>query len=144
MDEARFRLDPLDRAILAVLRRDARAPVARIAAAVGATRGTVQKRIDRLQETGVILGFTVRLRAEAAGEVRAVMMVSVSGRSTGQVIARLRGLPELHALHTTNGKWDLVAELRCADLAEFDRVLRAVRLTEGVADSETSLLLSSV
>ena len=72
------------------------------------------------------------------------MMVGVVGKSTSQVIRTLRGIPELTTLHTTNGAWDLVAEIQSPSLSEFDRVLRDVRVIEGVLNSETSLLLSSV
>jgi DNA-binding Lrp family transcriptional regulator len=76
--------------------------------------------------------------------VHAVMMIEVVGKSTTQVIRKLRGLPEVHTLHTTNGNWDLIANIRASSLAEFDRVLRDVRMIDGVSNSETSLLLSSV
>jgi DNA-binding Lrp family transcriptional regulator len=142
---AKYVPDALDRALIAHLRGDGRASLSRIAAALGVARGTVQARLDRLMQTGTLLGFTIRVRDDYdASAVHAVMMVEVVGKSTTQVIRRLRGLPEMHALHTTNGKWDLVANIRAASLAEFDRVLREVRLIEGVANSETSLLLSSV
>ena len=72
------------------------------------------------------------------------MMIEVVGKSTTQVIRKLRGLPEVYSLHTTNGSWDLVANIRTSTLSEFDRVLREVRMIEGVSNSETSLLLSSV
>ena len=76
--------------------------------------------------------------------VMAVMMVEVVGKSTTQVIRQLRGFPEISSLHTTNGNWDLVANIRAASLSDFDRVLREIRLIDGIANSETSLLLSSV
>ena len=95
--------------------------------------------------SGAILGFTVRVRDDAAGTaIRAVMLIEVVGKSTTAVIKKLRGLPELQALHTTNGKWDLVAEIQSKSLADFDRVLREVRMTDGISNSETSILLSSV
>ena len=72
------------------------------------------------------------------------MMIEVSGQSTTEVIRRLRGVPELRQLHSTNGKWDLVAELSASNLTEFDRVLREVRAVSGILNSETSILLSSV
>ena len=71
-------------------------------------------------------------------------LIEVEGRSTTQVINELRGIPEIHALHTTNGGWDLVAELHMQTLGEFDLVLARIRSIEGVLNSETSLLLSSV
>lgn len=142
---AKYIPDALDRAMIAHLRADGRASLTTLASALGVARGTIQARLDRLIATGTLLGFTARVREDYdAHAVHAVMMIEVSGKSTNQVISKLRGIPEVHMLHTTNGKWDLVANLRAAGLSEFDRVLREVRLIEGIANSETSLLLSSV
>ncbi|MFW7269644.1 Lrp/AsnC family transcriptional regulator [Gluconacetobacter sp. Hr-1-5] len=135
--------DNLDRRLIAVLRGDGRAPVAKLATILGVSRGTVQTRLDRLQESGAILGFTVRAR-QHADDISAIMLIEVAGRSTSAVIRSLRALPELHALHTTNGTWDLIAEIRTDTLANFDRTLREVRQIDGVLNSETSLKLSSV
>lgn len=145
MGTAKFVPDDLDRRIIAHLRTDGRAPLAKIADALGVARGTVQNRLDRLLETGALLGFTVRVREDYDDlTVRAVMMVEVVGKSTTQVIHRLRGIAEIRSLHTTNGNWDLVADIQAKSLSDFDRVLREVRMIDGVANSETSLLLSSV
>jgi len=76
--------------------------------------------------------------------IRAIGFIEIEGRSTDHVIRQLRGFPEVVSLHTTNGGWDLVAELRTSSLGEFDRVLARIRSVEGVVNSETSLLLSSV
>ncbi len=128
-----------------MLRRDGRAPLSKLAQILNVSRGTVQNRLDRMLAAGTILGFTLRVREEAdIGAIRAVMMIEVAGKSTTEVIRRLRGIPELQQLHTTNGNWDLVAEIQAASLGDFDRVLREVRLIDGVLNSETSLLLSSV
>ncbi len=145
MTIAKYIPDDLDRRIISHLRADGRASLAKLADALGVARGTVQSRLDRLMETGTLLGFTVRVRDDYdAQSVHAVMMIEVSGKSTTHVIRKLRGFPEIHTLHTTNGNWDLVADIRTASLSDFDRVLREVRTVDGVANSETSLLLSSV
>jgi DNA-binding Lrp family transcriptional regulator len=137
--------DDLDRRILAHLRVDGRASLSKIAAALGVARGTIQNRLDRLLETGTLLGFTARVRDDHDDlSVHAVMLIEVTGKSTTQVIQKLRGIMEVRTLHTTNGKWDLVADVRSASLSDFDRVLREVRMIDGVANSETSLLLSTV
>ena len=144
-DTAKHAFDALDRVLIGLLRSDGRAPVSKLADAMGVSRKTVQSRLDRLMESGALLGFTVRLREDYDdGVVRAVMMIEVVGKSTTDVIQALRGFPELQALHTTNGSWDLVAEVRTDSLAAFDRVLREVRMVDGVLNSETSLLLASV
>lgn len=142
---AKYIPDELDRRIISHLRSDGRASLAKLSEALGVARGTVQNRLDRLVDTGTLLGFTVRVRDDYEGEtIRAVMMIEVTGKSTTQVIRRLRGMPEIFSLHTTNGNWDLIADIRAASLSDFDRVLREVRMIDGVANSETSLMLSSV
>jgi DNA-binding Lrp family transcriptional regulator len=138
-------LDELDRRLLSALREDGRAPVAELARRLGVARATVNGRIDRLVASGTIIGFSVRVREELDPlAIRAISLIEVEGRTTDDVIRRLRGLPEVVALHTTNGGWDLVAELGTETLAEFDGVLGRIRSIEGVVNSETSLLLSSV
>lgn len=145
MTVAKFMPDDLDRRIIAHLRGDGRASLSKLADALGVARGTIQNRLDRLLATGTLLGFTVRVRDDYDdASVRAVMMIEVTGKSTTQVIHRLRGITEIRTLHTTNGNWDLVADIRAASLSDFDRVLREVRMIDGVANSETSLLLSTV
>ena len=138
-------LDDLDRRLIALLRTDGRAPVTTLARRLGVTRATVNSRLDRLVEAGTVLGFTVRTRDDHPDdEVRAVSLVEVEGRNTTDVIKALRGLPEIQSLHTTNGGWDLVAEIRCDSLRAFDDVLLAIRSCPGVINSESSLLLNSV
>jgi DNA-binding Lrp family transcriptional regulator len=138
-------LSDLDRRLLAALREDGRAPVAGLARRLGVTRATVTSHLDRLVADDVIVGFTVRVRDEAAaGGVRAVSLVEVEGRSTDDVIRRLRGFPEIESMHSTNGAWDLVAEHRTPDLVTFDRLLNRIRSVPGVINSQTSLLLTSV
>lgn len=138
-------LDDLDRRLISVLREDGRTPISTLADVLGVSRATVQTRLGRLLDSGVVLGFTIRARQDYdADAVRAIMLIEVAGRSTTQVIRLLRGLPELHAVHTTNGAWDLIAEIRAENLRDFDRVLREVRLIEGVLNSETSIMLSTV
>ncbi|RVO38638.1 Lrp/AsnC family transcriptional regulator [Sinorhizobium meliloti] len=142
---AKYTPDDLNRRIIAHLRADGRASLSKLSDALGVARGTVQNRLDRLLETGTLLGFTVRVREDYdVNTVHAVMMIEVVGKSTTQVVRKLRGMPEIFTLHTTNGNWDLVANIRAANLSEFDRILREVRMIDGVANSETSLLLSSV
>jgi DNA-binding Lrp family transcriptional regulator len=138
-------VDDLDRKLLALLRADSRKPAATLAAALKVSRGTVQNRIARLLADGVIQGFTVRTRPELeAQRVRAVMCIAVEGERTGAVVRRLKGVPAVDRIHSTNGRWDLVAELEVANLAEFSRALDEIRTIEGIAVTETSILLAQV
>lgn len=138
-------LTDLDRQLLSALREDGRASVASLARQLGVARATVNSRLDRLLASGTIVGFTARVRDEVDPlTIRAVTLIEVEGRSANKVIRELRGFPEITALHTTNGGWDLVAELATEDLGGFDNVLGRIRNVDGIVNSETSLLLSSV
>ncbi|BDZ41897.1 AsnC family transcriptional regulator [Paraoerskovia sediminicola] len=138
-------LDELDRRLLAALRIDAREPVASLARRLGVTRATVNARMDRMVADGVIAGFSVTVReGQDPDTLRAISFVEVRGRDTDDVIRKLRGVPGIRSMHTTNGGWDLVIEIRTESLASFDQVLASIRRTEGVVNSETSLLLTSV
>jgi DNA-binding Lrp family transcriptional regulator len=137
--------DDLDREMIALLKRDGRASVAKLAEILDVSRGTVQNRMDRLLHSGALLGFTARVREDYEdGGIRAIMMIEISGKNTTQVITRLRGIPELQRVHTTSGKWDLVSEVQVESLADFDRVLREVRMIDGIENSETSMLLTTI
>lgn len=138
-------MDDLDRQLIALLRGNARLPVATLARSLKVARGTVQNRVARLERDGVIAGYTVRLRArDEDRRIVALMLLAVEGNSVENVLFTLRGDPAVSALHTTNGRWDVVAELRSDTLEEFDRVLGRIRRIEGVATSETNLLLSTL
>jgi DNA-binding Lrp family transcriptional regulator len=137
-------MDDKDRQLISLLRDNARRPISALATALGVSRGTVQNRIDRLLADGTILGFTLRLRRDVPrAAIRAITLVEVEGERTDRIIKALRGYPEVHAVHTTNGRWDLVLELETDTLEAFDLALRRIREVKGIANSETSLLLSS-
>ena len=136
-------MDDLDNTLIAALRVDGRAPLSKLADIAGVSRGTVQNRLDRLVDSGLITGFTVRTREmPEARKVRAISLIEVTSKNAPGVVRQLRNIPGIVRLHTTNGRWDLVAEIEAADLIEFDRVLNTLRLIEGIATSDTSLLLA--
>jgi DNA-binding Lrp family transcriptional regulator len=137
-------MDALDRRLLALLRADARTSVASLAKELGVARGTVQNRLARLERDGTIVGYSVRLKPQVEEHhIRALMTIAVEGNRIDVVIAALRGDPAVGALHSTNGRWDIVAELRADNLASFDQVLGRIRQLDGISSTETSLLLST-
>jgi DNA-binding Lrp family transcriptional regulator len=137
-------MDSLDRRLLALLRENARASIASLAKSLGVARGTVQNRLARLERDGTVVGYSVRLKPQVEEHnIRALMTIAVEGNRIDAVIAALRGDPAVGALHSTNGRWDIVAELRAESLASFDQVLGRIRQLDGIASTETSLLLST-
>lgn len=127
-----------------MLRGDARAPVASLAKKLGVSRGTVQNRMAGLEADGTIVGYSLRLKPDIDDKhIRALMTIAVEGNQVETVVKALRGEPAVGSLHSTNGRWDLVAGLRADSLASFDRVLARISRMPGVSSSETSLLLSA-
>lgn len=135
-------MDDLDRRLIAELRINARASVPKLAQLLGVAAGTVKTRMDRLTEQGVIAGFTVRLRDDAAdGTIRGVMMIELSGKNVKAMVATLRKNLGFEALHTTNGQWDLIAEIQVPSLPDFHQTVTTIRAMEGVAKTESYLFL---
>ena len=137
-------MDALDNRLVTLLRHDARRSVSDLAAELGVSRATVRARIARLEAAGEILGYTVILRADAVElPVRGIMLIGIEGQAAQRVVRALGGMPEVSAVHKTNGRWDLIVELGATSLADLDAVLGRIRLIPGVAASETSLLLAT-
>ena len=138
------KIDDTDRQLLGLLRDNARTPLATLALKVRVSRGTVQNRLRKLEESGVITGYTVRLRPDSEPQrIRAWMAIAVEGNGAPNVIRALRGEAAVGTLHSTNGRWDIVAEVRAGSLESFDAALGRIRLTPGIAGTETSILLST-
>jgi DNA-binding Lrp family transcriptional regulator len=137
-------MDHIDQQLIALLRKDSRASVATLAHKLGVSRGTVSNRIRKLEDAHVIVGYTVRLRPDAQpNDISAWMAVQVEGNQTRQVIAALLGEPGVAALHDTNGRWDLLAELRAHSMSDLSQVLERIRLLKGISSTETSIHLAT-
>ena len=137
-------MDETDQQLIALLRQDARLSVATLAARLGVSRGTATNRIRKLEDTGVIVGYSVRLRPDVQqNQIKAWMGIAVEGNQTRSVIARLLGEPGVATLHDTNGRWDLLAELRAENLQDLAKVLERIRLLKGISNTETSIHLET-
>ena len=137
-------MDAIDEKLIAALRRNGRAGISELADFLGVSRATVRSRLERLERDGQILGYTVVLRGDAQElPVRGIMLIEIEGRGTQNVERQLTGIGAVGAIHSTNGRWDLIAEIGAETLTDFDDVLRRIRLIDGIANSETNLLLAT-
>ena len=138
------KMDDTDRKLISALCHDARASLSDLAIELGVSRTTVRGRIDRLRRSGEIVGFTAVLKADAARDpVRGLMMLGIEGRGTDRILRQLNSLPAVRAIHTTNGRWDVIVELGTETLEALDQILALIRKFDGITASETSLLLST-
>lgn len=137
-------LTTVERELLALLKQDGRASVTTLAGKLKVSRATVQAKLQRLIVSGTIARFTIETGENAGVDlIRAVTTIEVEGTLSRSVIKTLNRLPEIASLHSTNGAWDLVAQIEVQTLPEFDRLLREIREIKGVLNSETSLLLNT-
>lgn len=137
-------LDATDRALLALLREDARAPVAQLARGLKLSRTTVQSRIERLQRQGAIAGYTVVLADEVeAGLVRAHVLITLAPRQSAAIEAALRKIPELRVLHSVSGPFDLIAIVAAASIGELDTLIDRIGQLEGVERTTSAIVLST-
>ena len=137
-------MDATDQQLLSLLRKDARASIATLAQKLGVSRGTVTNRITRLEDAGIIVGYTVRLRPDAEpNEIHAWMSIAVEGHETRKIVSLLMGEPSVAGLHDTNGRWDLLAELRVPTIDQLSEVLDRLRTLKGISATETSIHLKT-
>lgn len=137
-------LDDIDRQLLALLTQNARLPVARIGARLGIARTTAQARLDRLERTGVIAGYTLRLSDEASrAAIRATVLVHILPSAQAAVIAQLKRLPQVERAHTTSGRFDLACQIRTTSTLELDETLDRIGEIEGVQAMESLIHLST-
>jgi DNA-binding Lrp family transcriptional regulator len=137
-------MDELDHKLIGLLRQNARLSVADLAHKLKVSRGTVTNRLRKLEDTQMVVGYTVRLRPEAEPErIRAWTSIEVEGNRMREVVASLLGEPGVASLHDTNGRWDLLAELEVGSMKELSDVLERVRLINGIRLTETSIHLAT-
>ena len=137
-------MDSTDENLISHLRKNARASLSELASLMGVTRATVRARMARLEASGDILGYQVTLKGDMAPDaVRGLVMLAVEGRGAERIIRQLGNMSDVRAIHSTNGRWDIIAEIGTTSLEALDAVLTRIRKLEGVSNSETNLLLAT-
>ncbi len=135
--------DETDLALIALLGENARLPVATLARKLGLARTTVQARLDRLENNGVIAGYSLRLGKSARPPLRATVLISIEPRSAPAVLARLKSLSEVRRVHTTSGRFDLIVTLESTSTEALDETLDRIGEAKGVKSSESLIHLAT-
>ena len=137
-------MNTLDASIIALLKRNARMSVTQMSHELGVSRVTIDSHIKKMETSGVITGYTVTLGAEEfRHSVSGWIMINVLANEEEEVIDKMVSMPEITRLYTTNGRWDLTAEIQTSTLEAFDTAISRLRQIPGIKDTDTSLLLSS-
>ncbi|MDM7255597.1 MAG: Lrp/AsnC family transcriptional regulator [Paracoccus sp. (in: a-proteobacteria)] len=137
-------MDELDRSIVAQLAQDARMSVAVLARRLKVARSTIQARLERLETSGLIAGYTVRLgEAARQGRIRATVLLNIEPRAQPGILARLKSVPEVERVHTTSGRVDLLLQLVAGSTSQLDETLDLIGGLTGVRSSESLIHLST-
>jgi len=134
-------MDDLDQRLIAELRINSRASVPTLATILGVARGTVRTRLEKLISSGIITGFTIQLREEERKELlRAFVLIELSARNIRNLGSIIKRIPGVVMVATTNGQWDLIAELEVSSLAAFGQTIQKIRVLDGVSKSESFII----
>lgn len=137
-------MDDMDRTILGLLSADARMSVATLARKLKVARSTVQARLERLETSGIIAGYTLKLgEAARAARIRATILLTIEPRSQAGILSRLKSVPEVEVAHTTSGRFDLLLQVAASSTAALDEVLDRIGQMTGVKSSESLIHLST-
>jgi DNA-binding Lrp family transcriptional regulator len=137
-------MDELDRNIIGLLGADARMSVATLSRRLKVARSTIQARLERLETTGVIAGYTLKLGEGARqGRLRASVLLTIEPRAQAGILQRLKAIAEVERVFTTSGRFDLLLQIACPNTQVLDQVLDQIGAMTGVRSSESLIHLST-
>ncbi|NUB43736.1 Lrp/AsnC family transcriptional regulator [Fertoebacter nigrum] len=137
-------MDELDRSIMGLLGADARMSVATLARRLKVARSTIQARLERLETTGIIAGYTLKLGENARqGRLRASVLLTIEPRAQAGILTRLKAIAEVERAYTTSGRFDLLLQIAAPSTQVLDQVLDQIGALTGVLSSESLIHLST-
>jgi len=137
-------MDELDRNIVGLLGADARMSIATLARRLKVARSTIQARLERLETSGVIVGYTIKLGESAReGRLRASVLLTVEPRAQANILTRLKAIAEVERVFTTSGRFDLLLQIAAPSTMLLDQVLDQIGAMTGVRSSESLIHLST-
>lgn len=136
-------MDEKDKKLLSLLRSNARLSTSELARMMGLSRTTVQDRIGRLEDRGIIAGYTLRLGEQGEYKLRSLVMIKIKAQTQAAVVARIKKMPEVLTLYTISGDDDMVAQVAAMTTAELDAALDELAAIDGVERTRTSILLTA-
>ncbi|MER8723663.1 Lrp/AsnC family transcriptional regulator [Mesorhizobium sp. M0833] len=137
-------LSDADQALLSLLRINARASTAELARRLGVSRTTVQSRIERLEQRGIITGYGVRLSPDyEQGLVRAHVLLTVTPKLADKVVRSLQALAQVRTLHSVSGNFDMIVVVEAPSIRDLDTLLDQIGAMDGVERTSSSIILST-
>ena len=137
-------MDDLDQKLLAALAANSSTSVSQLARRFRVARSTVQARVERMERSGIIAGYTIKLgQAVSLRRIRATVLLSIEPRAAAQVLQRLKAMPEVEQANTTTGRVDMILQIAADNTQELDATLDRIGDLPGVTDTESLIHLSA-
>jgi Lrp/AsnC family transcriptional regulator, leucine-responsive regulatory protein len=138
-------LDTVDRHILALLQENCKLPLARIGERVGLSAPSVAERIDKLEKSGVIRGYTAVLDARRLGkDITAFIGVFIEHPKVISPFEKaIDRFEEVQECHHVTGQHTMLLKVKADNTSTLEKLIRKIRSIEGVTRTETSVVLST-
>ncbi|MGA9845380.1 MAG: Lrp/AsnC family transcriptional regulator [Nitrososphaeraceae archaeon] len=135
--------DSVDDKIIKILQEDSRKSFVEIANEIGYSESAVRRRVKNLTRNGIIKKFTIA--TQSGDKTSAIALISVSSTSdTSAVSANLMKLTGVQTIYEITGQYDIAAIISSPSIAEINRCIDDVRRTDGVADTNTVIILRTI
>ena len=132
-----------DHDLLKLLKENSRRTVSDIAKKMGLSRATVQHRMERLERTGVIQSYTVKINpALERQNVSAYVMISVVPKKNNDIVSQLFKIPRMEMLCTISGQYDMIAKITESTTQTLDQTLDQIANLDGVEKTLSHIVLS--
>ena len=136
-------LNEKDQALIGLLRINAREPVASLARKLGVSRSTVQDRLSRLEHSGAITGYQVKLNDKSSSGIQAFVEITVEPARLASILGELKAIPNIETVHTVSGKFDLISVVRADTAGLIDEVLDKIGTITGITRTSSAIILST-
>lgn len=137
-------MDEKNQRLIDLLQVNARQSTSSLARKLNLSRTAVHERIHKLEKSGVIQGYTIRLDKDFAQKfITAQVMIETNAKLNKQIAAELRTVPQVRALYTVNGQFDFIAMIRSETTQQMDAVLDRICDIEGIEKTLSSIILST-
>ena len=132
-----------DQDLLKLLQENSRRTVSDIAKKMGLSRATVQHKMERLERTGVIQGYTIKINPILQRQnVSAYVMISVVPKKNSSIVRQLFKIPQMEMLCTISGQYDMIAKITESTTQTLDQILDQIANLDGVEKTLSHIVLS--
>jgi len=135
-------MDDTDREIIKILKNNGRATYGDIGKKVGLSEGAVRKRIKALVDSGVIRQFTIKVGLTESAEAITLLSINPS-LPTSEVSKIIKKMPNVETVYEITGQYDIAVIVTGLNIAEVNECVEKIRRVDGVANTNTMIILCS-